>query len=147
MEFQGIRPDLVRYEMRRVGGIDPHTQERKRPGAFGRFLSGMGRFLGAVGMPLSVIFPPAAIGALGMYGISQVGDHVQQKAYQKMMEQSMKQRTERIYFPGLDLGNMPKAVPVSGPSSSDYILSSLDERLVDVIVAKSFLLHESAQLV
>ncbi|MBU4485226.1 hypothetical protein KKA47_07400 [bacterium] len=147
MEFQGVRPNIVRYEMRSVGGENPHIKEQKKPGAFGRFLSGMGRFVGAVAMPISIMFPPAAIGAAGMYGISQVGDQVQMKTHEKMMEQNMKVRTETMTFPGLDLQGSPQAAPVQGPASGDYIMSSLDSQMVDVLVARTFCMQESAQMV
>ena len=69
MSLNTIKPDLVRYEMRMVQGQNPHVREQKKPGAFGRFLSGMGKILGSIAMPLSFIFPPAALGAAGMYGV------------------------------------------------------------------------------
>lgn len=147
MDFQGVKPTAVRYEMRNVSGVDPYAQEQSKPGAFGRFLSGMGRFAGAVALPLSVLFPPAAIGAAGMYGLAGVGDLSQQNAYQKMLEQQSKVRTQQLYFPGLDLQGAPEAAPVSGPASGDYILSSLDNQIIDTMVAKNFSLQENAQMI
>lgn len=114
MEFQPIKPDLVRYEMRMVQGTNPHAQEQKRPGAFARFLSGTGKILGSVAMPLSFIFPPAAIGAAGMYGAGAIGDQMQQRIATQQMEQMQRQQQTTVSFPGLGVGGQSGLQPASG---------------------------------
>lgn len=104
MNFQGVRPDLVKFEMRQTTGIPAWQQEAKKPGFFARLLSGLGRIVGAVAAPLSFIFPPAALAAAGMYGVGAIGDQIQAKSYQKQMEAQAKRNPQNISFPGLDLG-------------------------------------------
>ncbi|MBI4212517.1 MAG: hypothetical protein HY540_07765 [Deltaproteobacteria bacterium] len=127
MSLSPIQPDLVRYEMRMVQGVDPKAQEQKKPGAFGRFLSGMGKVLGAVTFPLSFLFPPAAIGAASMYGVGAIGDQVQGNAYQKQMEKMQRENATTVAFPGLSVGGS-EMTPASaiGPGDAqamDVILS------------------------
>jgi hypothetical protein len=69
---------------------------QKKPGFFARLLSGMGRVLGAVAAPLSFIFPPAAIGAAGMYGLSQIGDQMQMRTAQKQMEKAQREQQTQV---------------------------------------------------
>ncbi len=102
MTFQKVNPDMVRYEMRMVQGQDVQQREQKRPGGFGRFLSGIGRVLGSMAMPLSIIFPPAAIAAAGMYGVGQIGNSLQKRAYAKSAQQNMQQQMMTTGFPGMD---------------------------------------------
>lgn len=125
-----VKPDLVRYEMRMVQGQNPLEREQKKPGAFGRFLSGIGKVLGAVAMPLSFLFPPAAIGAAGMYGIGAIGDGVQKKAYSKAYEQAMRNQTTQVSFPGLGVGGGSPMQPVAGsPAARDVqVMQVLDAR-------------------
>ena len=106
MEFQGVRPDLVKFEMRQATGTPAWQQEVKRPGGFGRFLSGIGRLFGAVAAPLSFIFPPAALATAGMYGAGAIGDQIQTKAYQRAMDADAKRNPQNVSFPGLDLGQI-----------------------------------------
>lgn len=113
MEFQPVKPDMVRYEMRMVQGEDPYAKHQKKPGAFGRFLSGIGRFLGAVAMPFSLICPPAMIGALSMYGLGKIGDQVQYSAYNKQVQQQAAHQAQRVAFPGMeDIMGGPQITPV-----------------------------------
>lgn len=102
MQFSGVRPDLIKFEMRKTEGRPAWVKEAKKPGFFGRLLSGIGRFFGAVAAPLSFIFPPAALAAAGMYGVSSIGDQIQAKAYQKRMQQD--QQAQNVVFPGLGPG-------------------------------------------
>lgn len=133
MNFTPIKPDTIRYEMRMVSGEDPFAQQQKTPGAFGRFLSGLGRFFGAVTLPMSLIFPPAAIGAAGMYGIGQIGDQMQYKAYQKMMQNQSSMQF--ISYPGLDL---------SSSASQGMNMSMRDENVMNVLFARNDMMLESA---
>ncbi len=115
MQFQGVRPDLVKFEMRQATGTPAWQQEIKRPGGFGRFLSGIGRIFGAVAAPLSFIFPPAALAAAGMYGASSIGDQIQSKAYQNAMEAQAQRNPQNVSFPGLDVGGAAPFQPASTP--------------------------------
>ncbi len=137
MSLNTIKPDLVRYEMRMVQGQDPHVREQKRPGAFGRFLSGIGKVLGAIAAPLSFIFPPAAIGAAGMYGISAIGDQMQSRAYTRAAEKAQKERPQQASFPGLEIEGMPVQ-----PASFD--LSARDQQVMQVLDARGGALNEMA---
>jgi len=124
-----IQPDMVRYEMRMVQGQDPLVREQKRPGGFGRFLSGLGKILGAVAAPLSFIFPPAAIGAAGMYGLGTIGDQMQVKSYQRAAEKVQKERPQAAAFPGVEIDGMPVQ-----PAS--YDLSARDQQVMKVLDAR-----------
>ncbi|MFH1874689.1 MAG: hypothetical protein ABH859_05845 [Pseudomonadota bacterium] len=138
MHFQTVQPELIKYEMRMVQGVDPHVKEQKKPGFFGRLLSGVGKVLGAAAMPLSFIFPPAAIGAAGMYGIGQIGDMMQTKAAQKQMEQMQKQQHTNVSFPGLEIGD-------SQVRPAGFDLSAQDEQVMNVLFARNRSMNEMAQ--
>lgn len=129
MPLNKIKPDLVRYEMRMVQGVNPHEKEQKRPGAFGRFLSGAGRVLGSVAMPLSFIFPPAAIAAAGMYGVGAIGDQAQGRAYGRAYEKMMRERATAVSFPGLEFNPSPIQPAAAGMSAGDSeVMRVLDAR-------------------
>lgn len=140
MEFRPIRPDMVKYEMRVVSGEDPFAERQKTPGAFGRFLSGIGRLFGAVAAPMSLIFPPAAIGAAGMYGIGQIGDQMQYRTYMRMQQQQ--QAPQTISFPGLEAGAGGGITPASGPG-----ISAADQTVMDVLFARNDMMMDSAQAI
>lgn len=129
MSLNTIQPDLVRYEMRMVQGVDPHVREQKKPGGFGRFLSGLGKILGAVAAPLSFIFPPAAIGAAGMYGVGAIGDTIQAKAYSKAAEKMQRDNVQQAVFPGVEIEGM-SVEPAS------YDLSARDQQVMQVLGAR-----------
>ena len=114
MAIDTVHPDLVRFEMRMVQGQDPNVREQKRPGAFGRFLSGIGKVLGAVAMPLSLIFPPAGLAAAGMYGLGALGDGLNAKAQAKMQEKAQRESMTNVSFPGLGMGSVQPAMDDSG---------------------------------
>jgi hypothetical protein len=140
MNFAPVRPDLVKYEMRMVSGEDPFAQQQKTPGAFGRFLSGVGRFFGAVAAPMSLIFPPAAIGAAGMYGIGQIGDQMQYRTFMKMQQQQS--QPQYISYPGLDLAPTPGGVsPARMPGLE---ISQQQENVMDLLFARNDMMLESA---
>ena len=130
---------MVRYEMRMVQGVDPNVREQKRPGAFGRFLSGMGKILGSVAMPLSFLFPPAGLAAAGMYGMGQIGDQVQQKAYVNAAEKAAQQAPQQASFPGLEIDGMPAAQPAS------FDLSARDQQVMDVLGARGGSMTDMSQ--
>ncbi len=139
MDFSPIRPDVVKYEMRLASGENPFVQEQKTPGGFGRFLSGVGRFFAAVATPMSLIFPPAAIGAAGMYGVGQIGDQIQQRSYMNMM----KQTPQYISYPGLD--TPPPQGGIQMMSSGTTGLSAQQETVMDVLFARNDMMLESVQ--
>lgn len=140
MQFNPIRPDAIKYEMRMVSGEDPFAVQKKTPGAFGRFLSGVGRFFSAIAAPFSLIFPPAAIGAAGMYGIGQIGDQMQYKQYIKMQQQQ--QTPQYISYPGLDTsGSSGGVVPARAPGLE---MSQQQQTVMDVLYARNDMMLESA---
>lgn len=127
--FSSVQPTLVRYEMRMVQGVDPTVREQRKPGFFGRLLSGMGRVLGAIAAPLSFIFPPAAIAAAGMYGLGQVGDQLQIKAQQKMAEKQQ-QAMQPVSYPGMQI-DMD-----AGMRAASFDVSAEDNRIMDVLFSR-----------
>ena len=137
MSINTVKPDLVRFEMRMVQGQDVHEREKKRPGAFGRFLSGIGKILGSIAMPLSFIFPPAAIGAAGMYGLGAIGDQVQGRAYARAAEKMQKERPQQASFPGLEIDGM-------GPRPASFDISTRDQQVMQVLDARGGALNEMA---
>lgn len=128
MSFSTVQPTLVKYEMRMVQGVDPNVREQRKPGFFGRMLSGLGRVLGAVAAPLSFIFPPAAIAAAGMYGLGKVGDQMQISAYQKSMEKQQ-QAMQPVSYPGMELD-------ASGLSPASFDVSAEDARIMEVLFSR-----------
>lgn len=129
MDFQGVRPDLVKFEMRQATGTPAWAKEIKKPGFFGRLLSGMGRIVGATAAPLSFLFPPAALAAAGMYGVSALGDQMQYRAYEKAMHSASQRSLENVSFPGLDLGNI-------GIQPAAHAVSPQDEQIMNVLFAR-----------
>jgi hypothetical protein len=134
----GVDPSLVRYEMRMVSGQDPRVREQKKPGFFGRLLSGLGKVLGAVAMPLSLIFPPAAIAAAGMYGVGQIGDQMQGRAAQRAAENAQKNAPQQASFPGLEIGGAQIE-----PASFD--LSMRDRAVMNVLGNRGTAMNQMAQ--
>ena len=140
MEFKGIQPDLVRFEMRRTSGRPAWEKEVKKPGGFSRFLSGMGRILGAVSAPLSFVFPPMALASAGMYGLAGVGDYVQAKHYGRMAEAQANKGMQNIVFPGLDGGTQTGQIQPAG-----YAVSPQQEQVLDVLFAREDAMMHMAQ--
>lgn len=137
MALNTIRPDLVRFEMRMVQGQDPHVREQRKPGAFGRFLSGLGRVLGAVAAPMSFIFPPAAIAAAGMYGVGAIGDQSQARTAQKQAEKVQREQATTVSFPGLSTGE--------GPQPASFDMSMGDQDVMRVLNARGSSMTDMAQ--
>lgn len=137
MSLNTIKPDLVRYEMRMVQGQNPHVREQKKPGGFGRFLSGLGKVLGSIAMPLSFIFPPAAIGAAGMYGVGAIGDGMQKRAYANAAEKAAQERPQQASFPGLEIDGMQMT-----PASFD--MSARDQQIMNVLGARGHSMSDMA---
>lgn len=139
MDFTPIKPDLVKFEMRMVQGVNPHEKEMKQPGGFARFLSGAGRVLGSVALPLSFIFPPAAIGAATMYGTSAVGDQMQQRIYLKQAEQMQRNQATNVSFPGLGVGD-------GGLQPAAGTVSAADETVMNVLFKRNDAMMENAHM-
>ncbi|MBI4125092.1 MAG: hypothetical protein HY609_04270 [Deltaproteobacteria bacterium] len=129
MDFQAVRPDLVKFEMRQATGTPAWAKEIKKPGFFGRLLSGLGRIAGATAAPLSFIFPPAALAAAGMYGVSAIGDQIQYNAYEKAFSSAAQRDLSNASFPGLDLGNI-------GIQPATHAISPQDEQIMNVLFAR-----------
>lgn len=129
MQFQGVRPDLVKFEMRQATGTPAWAKEVKRPGFFGRLLSGFGRITGAVASPLAFMFPPAALGAAGMYGVASIGDQMQYKAYEKAMTSAQQRDLTNASFPGLNMGEI-------GIQPASASISPNDEMIMNVLFAR-----------
>ncbi len=129
MSINTIQPDMVRYEMRMVQGQDPKVREQKRPGFFGRLLSGVGKVLGAIAAPLSFIFPPAALGAAGMYGISAIGDQMQARSNARAAEKMQRDQPQQASYPGIEIDGMAMQ-----PASFD--LSARDQQVMQVLDAR-----------
>ena len=92
--FQRVKPDVIKYEIRQLNGVTAaESQVNKRKGKFGsifgKLLSGVGRFVGAVAAPLSVLFPPAALGAAAAYGFAKLGDVAQARSADSRMDGMM----------------------------------------------------------
>ncbi len=112
VDFAGVRPDVIKYEIRRLDGQDINQAQQKKRGGFGRFLSGLGRIVSAIAAPLSFIFPPAGLVAAGAYAGSKVGDMLQQKAAMKMVKDQDRQGGQdgqglgQVFIPGLTQTSM-----------------------------------------
>ncbi len=138
MQFARLQPDAIKYEVRQLSGTDISKAQVKKRGGFSRFLSGIGRFFGAIAAPLSFVFPPAAIGAAAMYGVSQIGDMGQIKAARKQAEQMQKIQAGQggmgqIYIPGLaEMGPQPSAL-----SAFDPFGQSREEQGLRVLAARN----------
>jgi hypothetical protein len=128
VSFSKVQPTLVKYEMRMVQGIDPTVREQRKPGFFGRLLSGIGKVLGAVAAPLSFIFPPAAIAAAGMYGMSKIGDQMQVSAYKKQA-QKQQQAMQPAVYPGMELDS-------SNIRGASFDVSTQDAQIMDVLYSR-----------
>ncbi len=129
MDFQGVRPDLVKFEMRQTTGTPAWEKEIHKPGFFGRLMSGVGRVVGAVAAPFSFMFPPAALAAAGMYGVAGIGDQVQYRTYQRAMESASQRNLTNTSFPGLDTGNI-------GLQPASASVSTNDQQIMNVLFAR-----------
>lgn len=138
MDFAGVKPDLVKFEMRQSVGRPAWAEPVKKRGFFGRLLSGVGKFFGALAAPFSYVFPPAALAAAGMYGLGQIGDQIQYKAYQKMMKDQSQGNLSNVSFPGLDFSQMgPMPASASGVSPAGVTsMSPHNAMVMDVLFAR-----------
>ena len=141
MDFQGVRPDLVKFEMRQATGTPAWEKEIKKPGFFGRLMSGVGRIAGAVAAPFSFMFPPAALAAAGMYGVAGVGDQIQAKNYQRAMESASQRNLNNVSFPGLDVSGQGGIQPAS------TAVSPQDERIMNVLFSRDSASMSMAQAI
>ncbi|MBT3182524.1 MAG: hypothetical protein HN337_08475 [Deltaproteobacteria bacterium] len=130
---------MVRYEMRMVQGQDPNAREVKKPGGFGRFLKGFGRILGSIAMPMSFMFPPAAIGAAGMYGISAVGQGMEARSYAKAADKMQQNQMTQVAFPGLEMGGMSQIQPAAGTFAGN------NQQIMNVLGARGNSMSDMSQ--
>ena len=142
MALNTLQPDLVRFEMRMVQGQDPHAREQKRPGGFSRFLSGLGKTLGAIAMPLSFIFPPMALASAGMYGLGAMGDMGQARAAKKVAEKNQREQSTMVSFPGLDIGGGAQAI---APAAFD--MSAREQAVMNVLDTRGAAMHDMTRRV
>lgn len=142
MALNTLKPDLVRFEMRMVQGQDPTVREQKKPGAFSRFISGLGKTLGAISLPLSFIFPPMAIASAGMYGIGAMGDMGQTRAATKAAEKQQREQNTMVSFPGLDIGGGAQAI---APASFD--MSAREQAVMNVLDTRGGAMQDMARAI
>ena len=135
-----MNPDLVRFEMRMVQGQDVNVREQKRPGAFSRFISGLGKVLGSIAMPLSFVFPPAALASAGMYGIGALGDMGQARAAQKVAEKAQREQNTMVSVPGLDIGGGAQAIAPAG-----FDLSAREQAVMNVLDTRGGAMQDMAR--
>lgn len=93
-----IRPDIIKYEMRGL----PDAQPKKKGGGFSRFLSGVGRILGAPLMALGAVFPPLALAGIGAYAGASIGD-IGQARHAAKNAQAEQAASSNVFYPGMDL--------------------------------------------
>lgn len=134
MDFNPVSPDIIKYEMRGMGGDPAATQEKRKSGGFGRFLSGLFKFIAAPLTVLGAVFPPAAIGAAGAYGLGAVGDQMQARAAAKNAQQSAP--PQQYFFPGVDTGAMNDASASLAPESTP-VPTAMQQRVMDVLYARN----------
>jgi hypothetical protein len=149
MQFQPIQKDVLMYEILNLSGRPAAQAQRKRHGAFGRFLSGLGRFVGAIAAPLSFLFPPAGIAAAASYVGAGIGDFIQQKAAVKVMKQQNRdvmdaQQMGQIYIPGLTQVSMDLTRDTGMNLFSPTEAAAVNQ-VTDVLVARNTLDMEIAQ--
>ncbi len=132
MDFQGVRPDLVKFEMRQATGTPAWQKEIRKPGFFGRLLSGFGRIAGAVAAPFSFMFPPAALATAGMYGAAGIGDQIQYRAYERAMGSAAQRNLQNVSFPGLDLSGGGGGIQPAAAAG----VSPNDEMVMNVLFAR-----------
>lgn len=142
MEFNPVSPDIIKYEMRGMGGSPAVGQERKKRGGFGRFLSGLFKFIAAPLTVLGAVFPPAAIGAAGAYGLGAVGDQMQARAAEKDAIQHNPPPVQ-YFLPGVDTGGMTEPVAGHGKASAAPAPTALQQRVVDVLYARNDAMMDS----
>lgn len=135
MDFNPVSPDIIKYEMRGMGGDPAAAQEKKKSGGFGRFLSGLFKFIAAPLGVLGAVFPPAMIGAAGAYGLGAVGDQMQARAAAKNA-QAGAQAQQAYFFPGVDTGSMADASASLAPASTP-VPTAMQQRVMDVLYARN----------
>lgn len=148
MEFNPVQPDILKYEIRGVANDTAGVQAQKKKGGFSRFMSGIGRFFGAIAAPLAFVFPPAAIASAGFYGLSQVGDMGQAKAAAKMQANSAPSpsASQGYFFPGMDLTPGPTADAGKDMSSTATSAAAAQkDRIMNVLYARNDLMMANAQ--
>lgn len=134
MDFNPVSPDIIKFEMRGMGGDPAAAQEKRKSGGFGRFLSGLFKFIAAPLGVLGAVFPPAMIGAAGAYGLGAVGDQMQARAAAKNAQASAP--PPQYFFPGVDTGAMVDASASLSPESAP-VPTAMQQRVMDVLYARN----------
>lgn len=148
MEFSRVRPDVIKYEVRQLSGTPIDQARQHKRGGFARFLSGLGRILGAIAAPLAAFFPPAAIGAAAAYGVSKIGDVGQMRAAQKNAEEAANQQQTMTpsVIPGVDMAMDLARDPVKmfNPLAAG---SPRDRQVAQVLLARNEMMMDSVRQV
>lgn len=144
MDLRRVQPDALKLEVRQLSGPDIRTAQKKASGgAFGRLMSNLGRFVGAVAAPLSIFFPPALIGAAAAYGVSQIGDMVQVSAMRKQMQPGAGgDPMANSFLPGLNQVGMD--LTQDSNRAFNPMQQVRDEQAMNILVARDDMAIEAA---
>lgn len=144
MDFNPISPDVIKYEMRGVGGDPAVGQERRKTGGFGRFISGLFKFITAPLAVLAPVFPPAALGAAAAYGLGSIGDQMQARSANKQAQQMQQNSppSQGYFLPGVDSGGMADASSSLAPQSA-AVPTAMQTRVLDVLYARNDAMMDS----
>lgn len=137
MEFNPVNTDTIKYEMRGMSGDTPVTQEKKKTGFFGRFFSGLLKFVTAPLGVLGAVFPPAGLAAAGTYGLSQTIDIAQANSAAKRAAQNVAATPQSYFLPGIDLGASSGATPLSASGTAFMGPTAMQQRVTDVLYARN----------
>lgn len=146
MEMSAIKPDVIKYEVRALSGVPIGQAQTKKTGGFARFLSGIGRLFGAIAAPLSLVFPPAALGAAGAYSMSRIGDMMQVGAARKQMASQASaagQDLGQVYIPGLTQASMDLTTERAGAQS---VTAPRDQQVNQILTARNDLMLSTTKV-
>jgi hypothetical protein len=135
MDFNPVSPDIIKFEMRGMGGDPAATQEKRKSGGFGRFLSGFFKLLAAPLMVAGAVAPPLLIAGLGAQALASTGDAMQARAASKDAQRAAPP-PQQYFFPGVDTGAMAEASSSLSPSTLP-VPTALRQSVTDVIYARS----------
>lgn len=135
MDFNPVSSDIIKFEMRGMGGDPAAVQEKRKKGGFWRFLSGIGRFLAAPLMAVGAVAPPLLIAGLGASALAATGDAGQSRTAAKEAQRAAPP-PQQYFFPGVDTGAMAEASSALAPSTLP-VPTALKQSVTDVIYARS----------
>lgn len=138
MNFNPVSPDIIKYEIRDVGGDPAAAQEKHKSGGFGRFISGLFKFITAPLAVLAPVFPPAALGAAAAYGLGSIGDQMQARSAAKQAQQMQQNSppSQGYFLPGVDSRGMADASSSLAPQSAP-VPTAMQTRVMDVLYARN----------